>query len=542
MKHTRWIALLGICTVCVISSDAAPALAATPDCLGAAVSAQPGTAAWKQRESDNLYCSREGQLQAENSPAFIKATQMMVADSQELALTDDNEWDPDPFRYPPLFWSGTRGRFLHIEFPGPGRLTLAGFDVTRPFGWRDNLIYGQLLAPLPQCVRRATCPRGVPTHPAGPYPAIVLQPGTAANANQLTFLGEELAEHGYVCLITSYFNSSAQNITALRAGLNYMLSTPSHPDADGYVNPLWQEIDPTRVGVIGHSQGGGSAAEVGFSDPRVKALVLLDPYFLSLDHPPSLPSAPGQSLGDASGLAALQVTKKPTIIFSVDYTAGFSGPYTSAPSPESRNYPLYTKIAAIGADTMEVALRAATHQDLSQTVIAPGLLDYLTTGKIPPNPDDPLKIPLPRLLSETTGAKVGRPAYTYSLDSQQVMAYYTLAWLNRYVAGISDPSLRTPSLRELIASHFDGSVDSSSIGTGTYDAAKAKTAGNVLAGNVPIKLAGMSVANRLSFYYLSHYQLDGGVLTCADMRTGILAGSCPTTLATRKITTRRRSR
>ena len=42
-----------------------------------------------------------------------------------------------------------------------------------------------------------------------------------------------LAEHGYVVLITSYFYSSSQNIDTLRAGLDYMLSTPSHPDTDG---------------------------------------------------------------------------------------------------------------------------------------------------------------------------------------------------------------------------------------------------------------------------------------------------------------------
>jgi dienelactone hydrolase len=492
---------------------AAPADAA-PDCFGPAPDPQPDTAAWTQRESDNLACSAQGQTDAENSPAFARAAQMMFADGQELALRDDNEWDPDPLRYPPLFWDGTRGHFAHVEFPGTGVPTTDGLDVTRPPGWRNNMIYGQLFAPLGQCVRRSTCPGGVPTHPAPPYPAIVLQPGTLSNANQMTFLGEILAEHGYVVLITSYFNSSSQNINALRAGLDYLLSTPAHPDADGQVagsnpfsydifNPFWYEVDPGRVAVAGHSQGGGSANIVGAADPRVKTLILYDPY-----------------VGSAT-------TSKPTLIFTVDYTAGFSGPYTSQPAPQSRNYALYSQIAATGADVMEVALRAATHQDLAQTVAGPGVQDYAQQGSVPSNPDSPTTLPPPRALS---GGHAGAPSFAFSRNEQQVTVYYTLAWFDRYLRGLADPTSAASGLRRLIAGRFDDSVDSSSIGTGTYDPAKAKAAGNVLAGNVPIKIDGWSVTDRLSFYYLSHYQLDGGRLRCADMRAGISAGTCPTRL------------
>ena len=494
------VAVLLIGLACV-----APAFA-EPDCFGPAPDAQPGTAAWKQRESDNASCSQQGQMDAENSPAFAKAVQMMFADPQELALRDDNEWDPDPLRYPPLFWEGTRGQFAHVEVPGPGVPDPDGFDVTRPPGWRNNLIYGQLFAPLENCVRRRTCPSGVPTHPRGPYPAVVLQPGTLSNANQLTFMGEVLAEHGYVVLITSYFNSSAQNITALKAGLDYMLSTPAHPDTDGRVNPYWYEIDRTRVGVGGHSQGGGSAAQVGFTDPRVKALVLYDPYC------------------EAAGQSSPTVSKKPTVIFTVDYTAGESPPKSSQPDPQSRNFALYDKIAATGADVMEVALRAATHQDQAQTVAGPGLQDYAQQGSIPTNPDSPTTLPPPRLAS---GGKAGEPTFAYSRYEQEVLVYYTVAWLVRYLRGSTDRWSARSGLRRLIARRFIASIDSSSIGTGTFDPAKAKAAGNVLAGNVPIKIAGWPVADRLSFYYLSHYQLEGGRLRCTDMREGLLTGGCP---------------
>ena len=50
-----------------------------------------------------------------------------------------------------------------------------------------------------------------------------------------------------------------------------------------------------------------------------------------------------------------------------------------------------------------------------------------------------------------------------------------------------------------------------SIGAGTWDPT---------AGNIPYEIAGMSVPDRLSFYYTSGYWLDGGAEQCADMRAG----------------------
>jgi hypothetical protein len=40
------------------------------------------------------------------------------------------------------------------------------------------------------------------------------------------------------------------------------------------------------------------------------------------------------------------------------------------------------------------------------------------------------------------------------------------------------------------------------------------------AGNVPIEIAGIPVANLLSFHYPSRYSLDGSTLQCDDLRAG----------------------
>ena len=59
-----------------------------------------------------------------------------------------------------------------------------------------------------------------------------------------------------------------------------------------------------------------------------------------------------------------------------------------------------------------------------------------------------------------------------------------------------------------------------SIGSGFFDAAKAKKAGNPEAGNVPITIGGLPIRNLLSFQYASRYFLNGGALRCEDMRAG----------------------
>jgi hypothetical protein len=83
------------------------------------------------------------------------------------------------------------------------------------------------------------------------------------------------------------------------------------------------------------------------------------------------------------------------------------------------------------------------------------------------------------------------------------------------------------ALARLTAAIFDDSVDGTSIGMGTFDPAIAETAGNVEAGNVPITIKGLPVADVLSFYHPSAYFLgEGKPFQCADMRSGFDSGKC----------------
>jgi dienelactone hydrolase len=140
-------------------------------------------------------------------------------------------------------------------------------------------------------------------------------------------------------------------------------------------------------------------------------------------------------------------------------------PFTSPPDPlgPGNKDEDFRRVSAAGVDSMKVTLRAATHLDFTQ--FSPG-----------------------------TGSRYGAA----------VAFYYTLAWFDRYLRG--DP------LTRLVATRFDDSADVHSIGGGTFDPATGQ--------NVPVRIAGQPVADRLSFEFRSAYFLDRGRYSCASMRAG----------------------
>src|SRR4051794_10014638 len=140
-------------------------------------------------------------------------------------------------------------------------------------------------------------------------------------------------------------------------------------------------------------------------------------------------------------------------------------PYTSPPDPfgPGNKDEDFQRVSAAGVDSMKIALRAAT--DLDYTQLAPG-----------------------------TGSRYGAV----------VALYYTLAWFDRY--------LRGAPIDRLVATRFDDSADVHSISGGAFDPQTLQ--------NVPAKIAGQPVADRLSFHFRSAYYLAGGRYQCASMRSG----------------------
>ncbi len=130
----------------------------------------------------------------------------------------------------------------------------------------------------------------------------------------------------------------------------------------------------------------------------------------------------------------------------------------------------FQRVSAAGVDTMKVSLRAATHLDFTE-------------------------------FPQANGSRYG----------VVTALYYTLAWFDRYVKGSPQ------AVERLTAARFDDSADVHNISGGRADPQTG--------GNLPARIAGQPVADRLSFHFRSAWFLDGGRHRCEDIRAG--CAPCP---------------
>ncbi|MBO9532528.1 MAG: hypothetical protein J7513_06105 [Solirubrobacteraceae bacterium] len=114
-------------------------------------------------------------------------------------------------------------------------------------------------------------PKGAPGETFG---AIAISPGFLAEQWTLTWLAQRLSSFGFVTIVftpNSIFDQPDARSRALLDALEY-LKTQSTAKA---------LIDPSRLGVLGHSMGGGGALEAASRDLTLKAAVALLPWDLT---------------------------------------------------------------------------------------------------------------------------------------------------------------------------------------------------------------------------------------------------------------------
>ena len=142
-------------------------------------------------------------------------------------------------------------------------------------------------------------------------------------------------------------------------------------------------------------------------------------------------------------------------------------PYDEPPDPlgPGNKDEDFRRLRAAGVDTMKVTLRAAVHLDWTEW-------------------------------PELNGSRYG----------VVTTLYYTLAWFDRYLREEPTAGWR------LVADRFDASADVHSISTGRFDAETRS--------NLPARIEGRSVTDRLSFHFRSGYWLEGGAVACDDARAG----------------------
>src|SRR4051794_18597295 len=438
---------------------AAPVSAA--DCLGPAGDPAPGTQAWQQRDLVNQYCATERLLDEVDSPAFgttfWSETPGIYADQNIAMLTDPAHPHVTLAQFVP--GGTTTDPYRTID-----RWTAAGRGRVDPVSFPADdgaKLNGYLFRP--------------PAKANGPYPGIVITTGSIQGYQQMYFWAAEgLAEAGYEVLTYDVQGQGTSDTLPDQAhctgpdacsGVPFQQSYNFYQGTEDALNfffsaknPGRAQLDTTRVGIAGHSLGASAVSEVGQCDPRVKAIVAWD----------KLATTTGKCSEKAArlpaGAPASPSLKVPALGIHSEYF--FNPESMSAPPDPHAQDAAYKQLTTAGTDSMIVQLRSSTH------------LEYTYV---------PYILPASRL-------------------GERVAFYYTRAWLDRYVKG--DAS----AFHRLAATKFDSSSDASSIGAGTYEAPL---------DNAPYKIKGLPVADRMSIYYESEYDLtkpSGGRSICVDMR------------------------
>jgi predicted dienelactone hydrolase len=106
---------------------------------------------------------------------------------------------------------------------------------------------------------------------AGTFGAIAISPGFTATQSSIAWLGPRLASQGFVVITINTLSTLDQpdsRGTQLLAALDYLTRTSS----------VRTRIDAARLGVMGHSMGGGGSLAAARTRPSLQAAVPLTPW------------------------------------------------------------------------------------------------------------------------------------------------------------------------------------------------------------------------------------------------------------------------
>ena len=470
MLPARLVAL----PVLLAAALAMPAQAHPPqlvDCLGTAGDADPGTEFYQERDRTNMLCASQRLEDQAGSPAFAHAFNTQTPGKyagQNVDMLLGDTTDPHLTLGQLVPGGSTTDPFRTLKrwtAAKRGHVTPISFRATNGAKLNGNVF--------------------LPRSGEGPFPGVVITTGSIQGYQEMYWWAAQgLAEAGYMVLTYDVQGQgSSGTFPALdqcgptgcsgvpfQQGYNFFQGTI---DALNWLkssdNPHRAALDASRIGLAGHSLGASAVSHVAQCYPGIKAVVGWDNLAA-----PGATCADGGLKGYPAGTPAVPTKTVPGLGLSAEYFFNPT-PTSTPPNPEAK-LGGYKALTSQGTDAMSVTLRSSTH--LEWTYV-------------------PYILPASRL-------------------GERVSMYYTLAWFDRYVKGDRQADDR------LRAHAFDNSADRSSVGAGTFEAEQATAKPtDPEAGNVPHRIAGLPVADRVSFYYRSAYSLGNGAKqSCPDMRTG----------------------
>jgi len=451
--NVRRLVLVCSASLCAIAApaQAAPPLGVDMSCVAPAGNPAQGTAEWYQRDLQNQYCAGLRNRDQLASPAFGFGN---LTQGATLYAEQTVEQASDPTHPKGGITTLIPGSKGADPFRTIKRWTEAGRGRVAPVRFKalnGAMLRGHVFVP-PASIKR----------PQHGYPGVVITDGSVQAYEELYFwAAEDLAARGYMVLTYDVQGQGDSDLAGADcpgacSGVPYQQDYNFFQGAEDSLNfflsdanPYADALDSDRVGLAGHSLGAKAISTVGQCDKRVKAIV-------AWDNLSAITSCDGVTIPAAHRSDTL--LHAPALALSNDYAFN-TQPTSTAPDPNAKAAG-YQQVAGAGLDAQLVVFRGATHLTYSY-------------------------IPLVFQANEL---------------SERMASYYTTAWFDAHLRGKSSGFAR------LTATTFDDSADADSIGAGVYDPAAADPA-DPYSGNVPYKIAGINVADAVSFYYRSAYAL-----------------------------------
>ena len=161
---------------------------------------------------------------------------------------------------------------------------------------------------------------------AGSYATVAICPGFTATQSSIAWIGRRLATHGFVVMTintNSTFDQPPSRATQLMAALRYL--------TDSSNSTVRARVDANRLGVAGHSMGGGGSLMAARDNPSLKVAVPMTPW---------------------STTKSFSTVRVPTIIFGAEND--------SVAPVSSHSIPFYTSLQA-SLDKAYAELNNASH-------------------------------------------------------------------------------------------------------------------------------------------------------------------------------------
>jgi dienelactone hydrolase len=364
--------------------------------------AAPPTTFEPALEAQNFAITQERQALYDTPSYQARLAEQSTLNTAE-ALSEQAS-DPGRFFTDDLCWNGGNG--------------CAG-DV-RLYEWQKNG-YGIVQKVLFTARDGATLSGRVWETKAGPKkrPGIVITDGSVqADEQMYWYAAEALAKDGYVVL-TFDPQGQGQSDTPGQApdenegfpaqsdgrpfydgtedAINFLLSSPTHryepvpscetgtshaakqdervaAGLDAAYDPFYKQLDPSKLGLAGHSYGAAGVSYIGQWDPRVKAIVAWDNLGGPGPEAGSVPSQQGGSPPSSRSIGEKPCPSDPaarTVVPITKPALGMSADYGLPPLPnDGLPEPLAKSTESLayseaGVDSGEIIIRGGSHLDFS---------------------------------------------------------------------------------------------------------------------------------------------------------------------------------